>query len=131
MAKILVVDDDEIVLELLKDFIGGLGHEVYTAPDPVSFLARVKLISPDIVIMDLQMPAGGADVAVAALQASESLRGIPLLFCTSIPLEEARRRFPESPLRRYASKPIDFPSFVEKLDILLVEAGRLKAGPKP
>ncbi|MDE2237886.1 MAG: response regulator [Elusimicrobia bacterium] len=123
MAKILVVDDDEIVLELLKDFIGGLGHEVYTAPDPVSFLARVKLISPDIVIMDLQMPAGGADVAVAALQASESLRGIPL--------EEARRRFPESPLRRYASKPIDFPSFVEKLDILLVEAGRLKAGPKP
>ena len=121
MAKILVVDDDPNVLALLKDFLEGLGHAVFTAPDPVAFLARVKVVQPDAVVMDMQMPAGGADVAMTALEASATLRGVPVLFCTAIALEEVRRRYPESPLRRYASKPIHLKALAEKLEILLAE----------
>ena len=55
MAKILVVDDEEIIRQLLKDFLEIKGHEVVTARDGIEALEKIKDV-PDIVLLDIRMP---------------------------------------------------------------------------
>jgi CheY-like chemotaxis protein len=124
MARILLVDDDPTLLVVLSDFLKSAGHEVFTAPDPISFASRVKVIKPDIVIMDFQMPAGGAAAAQRTLDSTPELQKLPILFCTGVPMAEVKKVFPESPLRRYVSKPVHLGAFKDKLEMLLAEALR-------
>lgn len=124
MARILVVDDDPSLLALLSEFFKSIGHEVFTAPDPVSFASRVKVVKPDVVVMDFQMPAGGAVAALKSLEAIPEMAKLPVLFCTGASLEEVKKAFPETALRRYAQKPVHTSALRDKLELLLAEARR-------
>ena len=62
MGKILVVDDEIEVVQLLRDFLTSKGYEVYTALNGAEALAVVKEAKPDIVLLDIIMPGmGGID----------------------------------------------------------------------
>lgn len=56
MSRILIVDDDESILELLKVNIELSGHEVITAPDGIKGFALAKQELPDLIILDVMMP---------------------------------------------------------------------------
>lgn len=56
MKKILVVEDDADIREVLADLYGGLGYETATAGDGREALARVRASHPDLVVLDLMMP---------------------------------------------------------------------------
>ena len=56
MAKVLVVDDDSSLRELLTDYLGRLGHEVSGAPDGQAALRQLADPPPDIVLLDVTMP---------------------------------------------------------------------------
>lgn len=55
-ARILIVDDNEQIRELLKDFFQTIGHEVMTAGDGKEALEKFKAYEPDCIISDLKMP---------------------------------------------------------------------------
>lgn len=55
--KVLVVDDDRIVRELLADYLGGVGCEVHTAPDGCAGLRAVGESRFDLILTDYHMPA--------------------------------------------------------------------------
>ena len=60
MAKILVVDDNPSILQLVKDFFAGLkGHSVYTAENAADALQLVRERQPDLALLDIMMPGGG------------------------------------------------------------------------
>ena len=62
MARILVVDDEEIVRKLLKEFLEKKGHEVAIAKDGTEALEKIKE-GPEIILLDLMMPGiNGMDV---------------------------------------------------------------------
>jgi CheY-like chemotaxis protein len=124
MAKILIVDDDPALLILLKEFFVGLGHEVLTAPDPLTAAARAKIGKPDLMILDFQMPLGGAQAVLKNLDAVPELKKLPVLMCTGSPLDEVKKKVPETPLRRYASKPVHLSALKDKVEILLLEGLR-------
>ena len=56
MKKILVVDDEIIIRDLLEDFLSRKGYDVYTASDGSGGIAKVKEIKPHIVLLDILMP---------------------------------------------------------------------------
>jgi two-component system OmpR family response regulator len=61
--RILVIDDDPDIRTVLARYFGDAGHEVRTAPDGRQGLDEVRAWSPDIVLLDLEMPAmNGLDV---------------------------------------------------------------------
>ena len=59
MAKILVLDDEQDWLELVRNKLSGLGHEILTTLDCVDAIGQIRASPPDLVIVDLRMPVSG------------------------------------------------------------------------
>ena len=56
MARILVVDDEIVICDVLKEFLTLKGHEVHTALNGQAAIAKVKMERPHIVLLDILMP---------------------------------------------------------------------------
>jgi len=91
-ASILVVDDDESILELLRMHLGGAGYEVRVATDAISAGYMVLAKPPDLIISDVMMPHMDGFEFIAALKSDPTLPPIPVIFLTSIEESDTRRR---------------------------------------
>jgi DNA-binding NtrC family response regulator len=65
VAKILVLDDENQWLELIRDKLAALGHEVRTTQDCLDALRQIRADFPDLAIIDLRMPVSGSTVLQA------------------------------------------------------------------
>jgi CheY-like chemotaxis protein len=118
-AKILIVDDDELSLEILQTKLAERYDIVSTnAPDNVLKLARE--IEPDLIICDFDMPEmDGAEVSEALL-ADDELRLTPLLFLTSIATSSDLMRMRKQIAgRRAVSKDAPFDQLIARIEELL------------
>ncbi|HSX09325.1 MAG TPA: response regulator [Candidatus Saccharimonadales bacterium] len=83
-TKILLVEDEKILLEMYKDKFTNEGFEVQTASEGQDGIAKMKSFRPDIVLLDLIMPGvTGFDVLKIA-KADPELSKIPILVLTNI-----------------------------------------------
>lgn len=84
MAKILAVDDDLYILELYKALFTDEGFVVETAEDASGALVKYHEFKPDLIILDVDMPAGGGQKAFERLR---NIIGssIPVIFSTGLP----------------------------------------------
>ena len=73
-AKILVVDDDESLCELLRMHLAAAGYEVSTAPDAISAGYQVLNHPPDLILSDINMPHMDGFEFVAALKSDSRRR---------------------------------------------------------
>jgi two-component system, cell cycle response regulator DivK len=81
-VTVLLVDDYADALEVWELFLSAAGFTVGTATDGVAGLEKARLLRPDVIVMDLQMPGlSGAEVA-QALRADPATRHIPLIAAT-------------------------------------------------
>lgn len=84
MNKILLVEDDKIILEMYHDKFINEGFDVETASDGQDGINKMKTFKPDIVLLDLIMPrVSGFDVLKMA-KADPELKKIPILVLTNI-----------------------------------------------
>ena len=103
-ARILVVDDDASLRDLLRLHLSAAGYEVQTAADGIAAGYLVLKAPPDLIITDVNMPHMDGFEFVAALKADKSLPPIPVIFLTS--LEEGDQRGRELGAVGYVTKPI-------------------------
>ena len=103
-AKILVVDDDDTLRELLRMHLASAGYEVSTATDAISAGYLVLKHPPDLIISDINMPHMDGFVFVAALKSDPTLPHIPVIFLTS--LEDGDARGKELGAVGYVTKPV-------------------------
>jgi two-component system chemotaxis response regulator CheY len=103
-AKILVVDDDESMRELLRMHLAAAGYEVSTAPDAISAGYQVLKNAPDLILSDVSMPHMDGFEFVAALKSDTSLPNIPVIFLTSV--EDGEGRGKELGAVGYLTKPV-------------------------
>jgi two-component system, chemotaxis family, chemotaxis protein CheY len=82
-ARILVVDDDRIIRELLSIHLRNAGYEVETAEDGVAGGYGVLRKRPDLIISDLNMPHLNGYDFIAALRSDSALANIPVIFLSS------------------------------------------------
>ena len=103
-ASILVVDDDESILELLRLHLGNAGYEVRVASDAISAGYMVLAKPPDLIISDVMMPHMDGFEFIAALKSDGTLPPIPVIFLTSVEEGDARGR--EVGAVGYLTKPV-------------------------
>lgn len=83
-ARILIVDDDPRMRELLADMVEGLGHEPVSVPDGIAALAAVTWQPPDLVLSDVSMPGLNGFELCRRLKADPKTRLIPVVLITGI-----------------------------------------------
>jgi DNA-binding response OmpR family regulator len=103
-ARILVVDDDESIRELLRLHLSAAGYEVQVAEDAIAAGYLVLKGPPDLIITDVNMPHMDGFEFVAALRADSALPRIPVIFLTSVEDGDARGR--ELGAAGYVTKPV-------------------------
>ena len=103
-ARILVVDDDDSLRELLRMHLASAGYEVATASDGISAGYLVLKNPPDLILSDVSMPHMDGFEFVAALRADKALAHIPVIFLTS--MEEGDNRGKELGAVGYLPKPV-------------------------
>jgi CheY-like chemotaxis protein len=103
-ARILVVDDDNNIRELLRLHLTSAGYEVEVAADAISAGYLVIKSPPDLIITDVNMPHMDGFEFVAALKADTTLPRIPVIFLTS--MEDGDFRGRDVGAVGYVTKPV-------------------------
>lgn len=83
MAKILIADDDPILVEILKFRLEGAGHTVDVARDGEEALEAIRDVRPDLVVLDSMMPVVTGPEVLAKLKSDPDLNFIPVVMLTA------------------------------------------------
>ena len=116
--KILIVEDNEVNRVLMQDLLTYHGYEIIEAADGAEGIEKAKEYSPDLILMDMQMPVMDGIQAVAHLKADPETRDIKIISITSFAMKGDRERFLQAGCDEYMSKPIDtreLPKLVKRL----------------
>ena len=128
MARILVIDDDPAIVDLLRMRLEDLGHQVYQALDATGGMMIAAREKPDLITLDFKMPAGdGADV-LKRLRGNSFTAKVKILFVTGMSEYDLEHAIPEDPGTRFLQKPIDPEALKQKIGELL---GVSAAAPAP
>lgn len=106
-ARILVADDDPVILRLLEVNLGLEGFEVETAAGGEEALAQAKEDPPALILLDVMMPGmNGWDVA-RSLKGDRHTAAVPVILLSARAQDEDRRRGEELGVEAYITKPFD------------------------
>lgn len=107
IVKVLVVDDDKEMIDFLTDMLSAEGYEVVVAFDAIQGIQFTHREKPDVVILDLVMPAGGGFKTLESLKESTITREIPIIVLTGKGTEEDKKKVLEMGADDYIRKPFD------------------------
>ena len=120
MAKILLVEDDEVNRQLLARRLERRGFEVIVARDGREAVDRAGAEAPDLVLMDMSMPVLDGWEASRRLKAAPATRTIPIIALTAHAMAGDRAKALEAGCDDYDTKPVELPRLLEKMQALLV-----------
>ena len=106
MAKILVVDDEQDILELIRHSLNKEGFEVHIAVNGQQAIDKAKQILPDLILMDVMMPVMDGMEACRQLKEDPTTNHISIIFLTARSEEFAELAGFEAGADDYVSKPI-------------------------
>jgi two-component system, response regulator PdtaR len=121
--RLLVVDDDRQLCDLLVDALGQAGYEVMAAQSATEALAAIATASPDLAVLDIKMPG------TSGLNLSELLRdqfGIPFVFFSALDNEETVRQATMMGALAYLVKPLDMRHLVPAIGAAVARADELR-----
>lgn len=108
-ARILMIDDDPIMTEVVHTFLNEAGYHAFTAiNDPREGLRRLERALPDVLLLDLHMPGGldGFDV-LTAVRADERTRYLPVIVMTSASDAPTKLKALDLGATDFLEKPVD------------------------
>ncbi len=103
-SKVLIVDDDPELVALVSTWLRKEGLDTCNASDGVGALMQVRKEQPDLIILDLGLPAGDGMVTLERLKRSSASSGIPVLVLSAQPAAEAEKRALEAGAHTYLEK---------------------------
>ena len=115
MKRVLVVDDNENNLYLIRYLLERHGFEVIEASDGTGGVALATQEKPDLIIMDIQLPDIDGLEATKRIRASEADGQIPIIALTSFAMPGDRKKVLEAGCNGYIAKPIDVESFIAEI----------------
>lgn len=133
-GRVLVVDDDEVIRQLIAVNLTLEGFEVETASDGQDCLDRVGEVRPDVITLDVMMPRLDGWVTATRLRAEESTSHIKVVLITARAQEDDRRRGLGIGVDAYLTKPFDPEELIQVVrDLAEAAQGEREAegGPAP
>jgi DNA-binding response OmpR family regulator len=122
MAKILLVEDNEMNRDMLSRRLARKGHEVSIAVDGREGVAKARDERPEIILMDISLPQLDGWEATRLLRADVSTASIPVIALTAHAMESDRIRSLEVGCDDYDTKPIELQRLLGKIDALLARS---------
>jgi DNA-binding response OmpR family regulator len=105
--KILIVDDERDIVRAVMIRLQTSGYEVVTAFDGAQGVFMAHKEKPDLIILDIRMPAGDGFSVAQRLRKSINTFQIPIIFLTGSPEKNSEQRAEELGARFYIKKPYD------------------------
>jgi CheY-like chemotaxis protein len=121
--RILVVEDNERNLKLIRDVLQFAGYEIVEATSGEQGVALAQDCEPDLVLMDLQLPQMDGTEALRLLRESPRTRGVPVVAVTAFAMREDRERAFGAGFDGYLQKPISIRALPEQVRGFLAGKG--------
>ena len=121
MPKILLVEDNEMNRDMLSRRLQRKGYVILTAVDGKQGYSLACSEMPDLILMDISLPAMDGWEVTRLLKANENTRHIPIIVLTAHAMVSDRQKAFEAGCDDYDTKPVEFGRLSEKIENLLVE----------
>ena len=121
---ILVVEDTDSVINLIKDYLEYSGYHVVVAQNGLEGITTAKDIVPDLILMDVQMPVMDGLTASRKIRSEPELQDIPIIALTALAMPGDRERCLAAGMNEYYSKPIKMRDLRDAIQQLLKSKGK-------
>jgi len=119
MAKILLVEDNELNRDMLSRRLARRGYEVVIAIDGQQGIDRAGSDNPDLILMDLSLPVIDGWTATRQIKGNPDTGRIPVIALTAHAMAGDRERALEAGCDDYDSKPVELDRLIGKIQALL------------
>jgi CheY-like chemotaxis protein len=119
MAKILLVEDNEMNRDMLSRRLERRGYEVVIAVDGQQGVDLAQSSSPDLILMDMSLPVIDGWEATRQLKAMDRMKAVPIIALTAHAMSGDREKALDAGCNDYDTKPIELPRLLGKIEALL------------
>ena len=119
MAKLLLVEDNEMNRDMLSRRLRKKGYEVAIAVDGQAGLEMATSEGPELILMDMSLPVMDGWTATKRIKADDATNKIPVIALTAHAMEGDRTKALEAGCDDYDTKPIDLKRLLSKIEALL------------
>ena len=116
MAKILIVEDNEMNMRLFSDLLASKGYQVFECLEGKKALEQAKKHKPDLILMDIQMPEVDGLTATQMIRKTPQIANTKIIAITAFAMEGDSDRILAGGCDDYISKPIIIDKFFKVID---------------
>ena len=128
MPKVLVVDDEQDILELIRHSLAKEGFEVHVAANGAQAIEQARKVKPEIIIMDVMMPVMDGMEACRQLKDNPDTKNIPVIFLTARSEEFAELAGFEAGADDYIAKPVRNRVLLSRVKAILRRGNAIQKG---
>ena len=128
--KILIADDDPHIVALISSRLRANQYEVVIARDAVQTMSQVRKEKPNLIILDMKMPAGGGNSVLENLGRSIDVFNTPVLVMTAYPSDATRQKALEMGAADFITKPFKPEEILTKVKKALGETEPKESHPR-
>jgi len=119
MARILLVEDNDMNRDMLSRRLQRKGHEVLLAADGMQAILMAESEAPDLILLDMSLPVIDGWEAARRLKASPATAKVPIVALTAHAMAGDREKALAAGCDDYDTKPVDFLNLTAKIDRIL------------
>ena len=119
VAKILLVEDNEMNRDMLSRRLQRKGYQVVMAEDGAQGVALARKETPDVILLDMSLPVIDGWEAARQLKSEAATRGIPIIALTAHAMSGDREKALGAGCDDYDTKPVELPRLLGKIEALL------------
>ena len=123
MSLVLIVEDNDKNLKLVRDVLGAKGYDTIEAQSAEDGLVLARERHPDLVLMDIQLPGMNGIDALGVLRADPVTAEIPVIAVTASVMQQDRNLITDAGFDGYVAKPISLKEFLEAVRVALAQRG--------
>ena len=122
MKLILIIEDNDKNLKLVRDVLQVKGYATVEAGNAEDGIILARERKPDLVLMDIQLPGMSGIDAIGVLRADPATAGIPVVAVTASVMPQDRNKIMEAGFDAYIGKPINLKEFLDTVRKMLERA---------
>ena len=119
MAKILLVEDNEMNRDMLSRRLERKGFDICLAVDGEEAVELATIESPDLILMDMNLPKIDGYEATRRIKANDDLDDVPIIALTAYAMKGDKEKALAAGCDDYDTKPVDFSRLQQKIALLL------------
>jgi DNA-binding response OmpR family regulator len=118
-GKILIIEDDKDMAMVLAMRLTKAGYEVHTALDAAFGVKEAHQFKPQLIILDLMLPAGGGFAVLDRIKLSTHTNQIPIFVLTGSDSDQYKQKVMGLGVQQYIQKPYDFDHLLAQIKIVV------------